>query len=166
MGSCFHCGQEHAVLDPAFRRPEAYVRLSQEARDEHAKADDDLCRINLPGEPARFFVRGCLPVNVRDRAEDLWWGLWAEISHAAFRRVLELWSAEDSSNEPPIAGTLANTIAGYPETVGLPLLIRLTGPTSRPNFQFVAGAEHPFVVECAAGVDSHRAAEWVDLVSG
>lgn len=164
MRRCSKCGAEHDLLDPTFRRPEAYVRLARELRDAHAKADDDLCRITLPDEPSRSFVRGVLPVAVGDLPDGIWWGLWAEVSESAFRRILELWSAPDQAREPPIEASLANVIPSYPDTLGLPLIVRLTGPTSRPELAFGPGAEHPFVEECASGVDAHRASEWNELV--
>ena len=164
MRRCSKCGAEHDLLDPTFRRPEAYVRLTGEAQDRHASADDDLCRLSLPDQPARFFVRGVLPVAVRDEADGIWWGLWAEISEPAFRRILELWSAPDQANEPPIEGVLANLIPSYPDTLGLPLVVRLTGPASRPELCFGPDSAHPFVRECASGVDAHRASEWNALI--
>lgn len=164
MRRCSKCGAEHDLLEPTFRRPEAYVRLERELRDQHAKADDDLCRITLPDEPARYFVRGVLPVAVRDLPDGIRWGLWAEVPESAFRRILALWSAPDQASEPPIETSLANAIPSYPETLGLPLIMRLTGPTSRPELSFAPGAEHPFVEECTFGVDAHRASEWNELI--
>jgi hypothetical protein len=164
MPRCSKCGAEHEVLDPTFRRPEPYVRLDPECQEAHAKANDDVCRITLPDRPARYFVRGVLPVEVRDRPQDLWWGLWAEVSESAFRRVVELWSAPDQASEPPFQGTLANVIPSYPNCLGLPLSVQLTGASSRPEFRFTAAAQHPFAAECLAGVDSHRAAEWSALI--
>ena len=164
MRKCSKCGTEHDLLDPTFRRPEAYVRLAQELRDQHAKADDDLCRITLPDQPGRYFVRGVLPVAVRDRPDGIWWGLWAEVSESSFRRILELWSASDQASEPPTEGALANLIPSYPDTLGLPLIVRLTGPTSRPELRFPPDVEHPFAQECASGVDAHRASGWNELI--
>jgi hypothetical protein len=166
MRRCAKCGAEHELLDPTFRRPEAYLRLSREVRDAHARADDDLCRIAPPGDEPRFFVRGVLPVSVAGHPAGVSWGVWAEVSEASFARILELWSDADQSSEPPMQGELANVIPAYPDTLGLPLSIHLVGPTSRPEFCFEASAEHPFVSECRAGVDAHRAAEWNELFEG
>jgi hypothetical protein len=164
MTACGICGEEHEFLDPTFRRPEAYVRLDDRMRSENAQADDNLCRISFPGEPSRHFVRGVLPVPVPDRPDGLMWGLWAEVSEAAFRRVLELWSAPDQSSEPPFDAELANVIPSYRDTLGLPMRVFLTGPTSRPRFEFDANVHHPFVEECQRGVTGHRAAEWNKLI--
>ena len=160
MPACSKCGAEHDLLDPTFRRPEAFVELDQRSRDEYTKANDDLCRITLPNVEARYFVRGTLPVEVAGHAAGVWWGLWAEVSESAFSRILELWSDAQQSSEPPFPGALANRVPSYPETLGLPLSVHLTGPTSRPEFHFTSDADHPFVQECRAGVELHRASEW------
>jgi hypothetical protein len=164
MRRCAKCGAEHELLDPTFTRPEAWLRLARELRASHARADDDTCRISAPGHETRCFVRGVLPVAVAGHAAGLSWGVWAEVSEASFARILELWSDPDQGSEPPMPGELANRIPSYPDTLGLPLRIRLLGPTSRPEFRFEASAEHPFASECRAGVDAHRAAEWNDLI--
>ncbi len=112
------------------------MRLSPGQRDEFAKADDDLCRITLPNTEPRCFVRGTLPVEVADHSDGVWWGLWAEVSESAFSRILELWSEAEQASEPPFRGRLANLIPSYPTTLGIPLSVHLTGPTSRPEFRF------------------------------
>ena len=160
MPACSQCGAEHDLLDPTFRRPDAFVRLDPRAKRDYAKADDDLCRITLPHSEARYFVRGTLPVEVAGHPDGVWWGLWAEISEAAFARILELWSDAEQASEPPFPGSLANLVPSYPDTLGIPLSVHLTGPTSRPEFRFDPGADHPFVQECREGVELHRASEW------
>jgi hypothetical protein len=164
MQRCSTCGAEHKLLDPAFRRPEQYVRLAPELRQSHAKASDDLCRISLPEESTRYFVRGVLPVTVFGYPDGVWWGVWAEVAESSFNRIIQLWSEADQKGEPLFQGELANLIPSYPNTLGLRLFIRLTGPTSRPEFRFDAGEHHPFVSECEAGVDAHRAIQWNELI--
>ncbi len=164
MPNCAKCGAEHDLLDPAFRRPDAFVRLDPRSQDEHAKANDDLCRITLPDTAERYFVRGTLPVDVVGQPDGISWGLWAQVPEAAFERILELWSDADQESEPPFEGSLANVIPSYPNTLGIPLRVHLTGPTSRPEFCFASEAHHPFVQECQSGVDAHRASEWNKLI--
>jgi hypothetical protein len=166
MGKCAFCGIEHQVIDPTFRRPEAFVRLDAATRDAYGKADDDLCRIALPATPSRHFIRGTLPVVVTDRPEELWWGIWAEVSEETFERVLDLWLDPDQAGEAPFDGECANVIPTYPDTLGLRLTVRLTGPSSRPQFRFASGVSHPFVQECESGIDSHKADQWNELVTG
>ena len=90
-------------------------------RDEHAKADDDLCRIALPDRAPQYYVRGVLPVVVKGRVDGLWWGLWAEVTEATFRRIINVWTDPDQEKEPPFPGELANVIPSYVNTLGLRL---------------------------------------------
>ena len=55
----------HDFVDPNFRHPEALLRFESSAREAHAKANDDLCRIALPGDPAHYFLRETLLVAVQ-----------------------------------------------------------------------------------------------------
>ncbi|REJ70393.1 MAG: DUF2199 domain-containing protein [Planctomycetota bacterium] len=165
MPICPTCGAEHEILDPIFRRPEAYVQLSRDSQEQHAQADDNLCRITLPECAPRYFVRGTMPVDVEGHSDGVAWGLWAEVAEDVFSRVLELWSNPDQACEPPFDGTLANSVPTYLGTLDLKLQIQLTGPTSRPEFQFARDITHPFVQECLAGIDVHRASEWLSLVA-
>jgi hypothetical protein len=164
MPTCPKCGAEHDLLDPTFRRAEAFVRLDTRSQGEHAFANDDLCRISIPDTASCYFVRGTLPVTVEDHSEGIRWGLWAEISESDFHRTLKLWSDADQASEPPFEGALANVIPSYPNTLGIPLRIQLTGPTSRPEFRFGPDTDHPFVRDCQSGVDAHRASQWSKLI--
>ena len=166
MPACSKCGVERELLDPAFRRPDAFVELDPRQKAEYAKADDDLCRITLPNTEPRYFVRGTLPVEVAGHPDVVWWGLWAEVFESALSRILELWSEAEQASEPPFLGTLANLVPSYPTTLGMPVSVHLTGPTSRPELRFGTETDHPFVRECQAGVERHRASEWGELIVG
>src|SRR5262245_9618666 len=61
-------------------------------------------------------------------------GLWAEVSAEAFKRIIELWTEPDQDREAPFRGHLANVIPSYPDTLGLPVSVQLTGAKSRPAF--------------------------------
>jgi len=163
MANCPRCGAQHELLDPTFARPDPFVRLGPARQKAFAQATDDLCRIALPDEEPRWFVRCTLPVAVGGQPGGLHWGVWAEVDAAVFARIRELWDAAEQGREAPFAGRLANSIPGYPETQGLPLAVRLTGPETRPEVRFEGAPDHPFVHECRAGVDRHRAAGWLGL---
>ena len=164
MPRCAECGSEHEVLDPAFKRPEPYVQLAEDERERHARASDDLCVLRLPGDAERCFLRTVLPVEVAGHPDGIWWGVWVELAPDDYERVRELWEDEDQSSQPPIPGALANRIPSYPEPPGLPVLVQLTGPTSRPESAFSAELDHPFAAECRSGVSVHRASEWMALM--
>ncbi len=165
---CSICGIEHPIeaIEPAFGRPDAYIALSDGERERHAKADDDLCQIDDPTSGGtRWFVRAVLPVAVTESDEATHWGLWTEVAREVFERVVELWSDPNQINEPPLPARLANHIPTYPETIGLPCALQLTGPNTRAEIVFSPEIDHPLVEEYESGVSAHRAIEWVGLVS-
>lgn len=166
MPTCPQCGAWHELLDPAFRRPEAFVRLDAEQKREHARSNDDLCAITLPGEAARLFVRCTLPVRVAGVADGLEWGLWAEVDQQVLDTFVAHWEDPEQGKLPPFVGRLANEIPGYAGTEGLPLEVRATGPTTRPRATFPAGVEHEFARVCRDGVTLHEAAGWVARTGG
>jgi hypothetical protein len=161
---CPDCGEDHGDLEPAFRRPDVIAALSATERRDHAKESDDLCALR-GDDGVRFFVRCVLRVRLVDVEDDTHWGLWAEIDGDDFQRILELWSDPVQATEPPKPGRIANRVRGYADTIGLPVLVRLTGPTSRPLLELPADSAHPFAVECLAGVKAHRVAEWLARVT-
>jgi hypothetical protein len=159
MRICPSCGVAHELLHPVFLRPDAFVELAPEQR-EHARADDDLCRIELPSLPPRSFVRAVLPVAVDGIAEGLSWGVWVELDSPSFRRVTKLWRQPEQAGEPPFEGVLANSIPDQPGTLGLPVWLQLTGPETRPSVVFATTTNHPFAAMCDDGVGFAQAAEW------
>ena len=165
MPTCAQCGSEHELLDPMFRRPDAYVALEAEQQEAHARADDDLCRIDLPTEPAQMFVRCVLPVPVQDLPSGISWGLWVEVDEAAFARILERWNDDEQANEPPLPATIANAIPGY-ETSGLTAHVQLTGPSTRPDIVLDTNTDNAFLQQCRAGVDHHQAYRWSHSMTG
>jgi hypothetical protein len=97
-------------------------------------------------------------------ADSTRWGLWAEVAEKDLTRVLELWDSTSQAQEPPFTALVANHVPGYPETLGLPVQMRLTGPTTRPALAFDAAEQHPLAVECRAGVSVHRVMEWLNAM--
>ncbi len=154
---CSSCGQEHPddELELTFRRPDAVVDLSGE--DFLRRVNEDADRASIDGE--RFFLRGILPLPVPETGTDYAIGLWVEVTPKTFWRVIELWTAEEQVDEPPFAATLANQVPSLPPTIGLQVSMRLTGPTTRPEFRLVA-ADHPLHREQTAGITRHRIHEY------
>jgi hypothetical protein len=89
------------------------------------------------------------------------WGLWVEVEETHARRMAELWNEPSQDAEAPFPGRVANQIPGYQCTIGLPVLVQLTGLTTRPSASFEVKTAHPFVEECRAGVTSERVLEWL-----
>ena len=154
---CSSCGEEHPddELELTFRRPDAIIDLPAEDWPTRVKEDAD--RAAIDGE--RFFLRGTLPLPVPERGSDYAIGVWVEVAPDTFWRVIELWSSEDQVDEPPFAATLANQIPSLPSTLGLHVAMKLTGPTTRPEFHLVA-AEHQIYREQTVGITAHRIHEY------
>lgn len=138
------------------------MELDESERARIARANDDWCQLDFP-DRSRHFVRGVLPVAVDGDPEGLYWGLWAEVSERDFFRIV--WSDATDDAESTFDAKLANVVDSYPSTLGLALTLKVDDdPSQRPRLRFAPGNQHPFAVECMAGVDAHRAAEWGALM--
>jgi len=161
---CSSCGQEHDVLDPTFRRPDAVHQFPAAQRPGNVMEGDDLCAIRAQdaSQVDRYFVRCTLAVPLLDHGDQtVHWGLWAEVDGLDSKRIYDLWDDPDQAAQPAIDARLANNIPGYPATIGLPLRLKMTGPRTRPALVFRAQALHPFAAECRAGVAIDRVFEWL-----
>lgn len=161
---CSTCGKEHDLLEPTFRRPDAVFKLQCELQTGKVKENDDLCTIEgqNEGESTRSFVRCVLNVALLDSEEATAWGLWAEVNEADFQLIVENWTNPLQDKLPPIPALIANRVPGYPDTTGLRVKLKLTGPTSRPQLFLENDSAHPFARECLNGVCSHRVMEWLE----
>jgi len=120
------------------------------------------CRIrDLADTQRRYFLRVMLPIPVSGESHPCNWGIWVEVSASDFETAWNRWEDPDQANEPPFPGRLANCVGGYPETVGLPGRIQLTGPSTPPEFTFNHDIEHPFAQEQQQGVFPERRLEWL-----
>lgn len=153
---CPTCGEAHDLsdMDMSFARPDAYFAVRPSRREERWVLNPDLAA--LDGE--RFFVRGLVELPVRGGEHPFRWGAWARVSEAAFRRYEALWDDPERDREPPFVGALASQLPGYPQTLGLPVTVRLGGGTRRPTFT-VDDAAHPLAAEQRQGVYLERVLE-------
>jgi hypothetical protein len=155
--ACSSCGKLHPVseLELSFSRPDVVFAMPKDQRKAEVMESDDLCRIGAE----RFFVRAILPLPVEEWENDYGLGVWVEVSETSFARVVETWRDEDQSSEPPFEAQLANTIPYTPETIGLPVLLRLSGASTRPRIE-VLPSDHPLHVEQRDGISAHRASQY------
>jgi hypothetical protein len=160
---CARCQTEHELLEPAFGRPDDVAAMSAEERGKWVADGDDRCRIEPHGDlrSPRCFVRTVLPVQLTDVDDYTQWGLWVEVEETHARRMAELWNEPSQGAEAPFPGRLANQIPGYECTINLPVMVQLTGLTTRPSASFDASTAHLFVEQCRAGVTSERVLEWL-----
>lgn len=159
---CHQCGKEHSIdeMELSFRRPDDAANLTPEERERLVKENDDLCII----AGKRFFIRSVLPliVETRERAYNI--GLWVEVEKSAYDRINELWVDPEQNKEPPFEALIGNSIPTLPETIGMPAMLQLTGPTSRPEV-FISTSAHPLFIEQTEGITEHRAHEYSSLFS-
>ena len=151
-------------MELTFKRPDPIVEIPASERADKCKESDDLCAIWGPAEcEHRYFIRGILPLPVRERASPYGLGVWVEVPKQSFDKVRDLWDSADQGNEPPFPGTLANMIPFQKATLGLGVNVHLTGPKTRPSFQ-VTDDSHMLHWEQLHGISSHQAHAYTSLV--
>lgn len=144
-----------------FKLPTAIYDLPEEDQASRCDISPDFCAID--GD--RRFLRGLLPLPVTGRSVPYRIGIWAEIDASSFKRILELWDDPHQAEAPPLAGALANPVPLCPSTIGLEVEIRLTGPTTRPEF-FVKEANHQLAQDQRQGIGAHRPLQCASNRSG
>lgn len=161
---CATCGGEHDLseMEPSYTYPDAYLAVPPHERDARATVSGDGCRVHAEHDTdPRYFLRVLLPMPVRGDREACAWGVWAEVSEAAFARTHELWDDPAQHGEPPFQGTLANSLACYSATLGLPGAVMLAGPAVLPSFVLDGALDHPLACEQRDGVHPERVVEWL-----
>jgi len=162
--TCPRCGAEHDLsgMEPSYARPDAYVAVPKTERAFRTSGGKDACRVRDAADSRRqFFLRVLLPVPVRGEDDACSWGVWVEVDEAAFARTDQLWDDPAQANEPPFPATLANSLKGYEDTLGLRGSVQLTGPTSVPVFTLARSVEHLIATEQREGVYPERVVEWL-----
>lgn len=160
---CAKCGRDHALLEPSFRRPDAVIALPAEERRTRVSENDDMCFIRPGSADAlpRFFLRTVLPVRLTDVADHTQWGFWVEIAEADAKLAWDAWDDPRQSEQPPFEGCVANSVKGYPDTIGLAVRVQLTGPGTRPRATFEPVVVHPLAEECRGGVSTQKVLAWL-----
>lgn len=151
---CQQCGREHNDINTqiGFGKLDAYFEVPESEREKRVFVNSDVCDIDRE----RFFVRGVLQVPVHGH-DHFGWGIWVEMKPSDFIRYLELYEDPDQANEPPFHGQIATAIPAYRETtLGIPVVVQLTGPTARPLLFIQNGVDHLLAREQSSGVDVDR----------
>ncbi len=119
-------------MELTFARPEPIDQIPEAERTTKVKQNKDLASIGYD----KFFVRTLFPLPVLDRGEPYNLGVWAEVSEETFFRIRDLWDEPEQDKEPAFQATLQNRIPNLPETCGLPVMLHLTRPMTRPRLPF------------------------------
>lgn len=158
MFKCSFCGQTHDELpEISYMRPAAYFELPQDQREERAGYTDDLCIID--GE--RFFIRGTLPLPIKDTDDQWSWGVWAEVFEVNYERYLDLWDAEEADEEPPFWGRLSGGVKAYPDSDELEVNVYLQSGNQRPIFKVVP-EDHPLGIAQREGVTMEQIHSFIE----
>jgi len=149
---CPTCGDTHDGLptDHGWKLPDEVWAIPEDERSNKAKFNSDLCQLG-----SRFFIRCLLKLPFNEQADYYGWGVWVEVPEPNFYRYVELFD-KDGSSEPPVPGSIANAMPGYPSTLGLPVMVQFQGSTSRPTAQVSSASDHPLGVEQSSGIDNRR----------
>lgn len=157
--TCSVCGAEHdtELLDIRMGLPDAVFALSEEERDALTARSDDTCV--LLSEPPRFYTRALLEIPVPELGTYFGYGIWAEVAEPEFRRLGELWDDPRGADEPPFEAVLANELAPYANTVGLPLRLQLREDVDKLPAAELAEAAHQLALDQRRGIAAERAHE-------
>ena len=158
---CSTCDELHDLseMDVGYERPDPWYAVHPDHREERWEMDSDLAILDRE----RFFIRGLVYIPVHGEADPFAWGVWAAVDERDYRRYDALYDDPERDREPPFAGRIANQLPGYPQTLGLPVTIRLGADSLRPSFQ-VDEVSHPLAVEQRKGVYLERVLEMVGTI--
>ncbi len=162
---CSDCGKSHPIwsMELCFKRPDVIASLPEDERKDRCKETRDLSALwGSNDREHKYFLRGLMPFAVREQDRDYCLGVWVEVERKWFDRVLELWEDEHQSAEAPFPGLLANRVPLHEDTLGLAVEVRLTGPTTRPQF-FLRESTHMLYLEQVHGISVHRAGQYTSL---
>ena len=156
--TCTLCGERHEteLRDVRLTLPDPVFRLDEAERERTAWVSED-SSVLRDGDIDRHFVRGLLEVPILGASEYFGYGVWVEVERDDFSRLGELWHDPDGWRHEPFDGALANELAPYDDTVGLPVRLRLRDVRLLPLVE-LAGP-HPLARDQRDGITDHRAHE-------
>lgn len=157
--TCTYCGGSFAdhVTGVAFELPDDVWMLPETERAERVKRRGGVCVL----DNERFFVRGVLAVRVADSDHTLEWSVWTEIAQDDYLQYLMFFLLDGASTRPA-GGTLANTLRGYDELDGHPVVVRFGAGNNPPNFE-LEKSTHCLYRDQREGISHARLHELIDV---
>lgn len=110
-------------------------------------------------ETESCFIRGVLEIPVIGSKDVFVWGIWITLSKENFKRYLELFKAEDVSEEKPYFGWFASKLKGYPDTLNIKTHAHLQNNGMRPKIELDHENQHPLCQEQHTGITMERVHE-------
>jgi hypothetical protein len=161
---CGICGKEHneLLLDLGYMHPADFFKIPPAEHGGRIKFNQDVCVI----DGTEFYVRGILPLPIKDTAQEFRWGVWARIEKKDFRRYLELWNAEAAAHESPFLGHLSGGLRDYSDSDMLQVQVQLQPGNQRPRF-YVVSASHPLGIDQRQGITMQKVHIFIEpMLSG
>jgi hypothetical protein len=153
---CSVCGEFHAerLLDIRMTLPEPIHALDEDERARRTWLADDFAVL----DERRFYLRGLLEIPVRELDSRFGYGVWVEVAEADFQHLLEHWHDPAQGSFAPVDARLANELAPYDATEGLPVAIEPVSAESLPSVRLL-GDEHPLCIDQRYGISAARSDE-------
>jgi hypothetical protein len=157
---CSVCGEHHdeLMLDIRMGLPEPVFELPDDERDERAEIGGDSGIYREPDGREHYYVRGLLEIPIPSLDGYFGYGTWIEVDGESYDRLGDLWHDEGGREEPPFAGRLANELAPYERTLGLPVMLQLRDVDLLPAVELV-DTDHRLRAEQQNGITEERAQE-------
>jgi hypothetical protein len=157
---CSVCGEHHdeLMLDIRMGLPEPVFELRDDERDERAEIGGDSGIYREPDGREHYYVRGLLEIPIPSLDRYFGYGAWIEVDGESYERIGELWADERGREEPPFPGRLANELAPYDGTLGLPVMLQLREVDLLPRVELVE-TDHRLRGEQQNGISEARAQE-------
>jgi hypothetical protein len=162
---CSVCGEHHdeLMLDIRMGLPEPVFELDDDERAERAELADDSGIYRDEEGREHYYVRGLLEIPIPSLDRYFGYGAWIEVDRDSYDRLGELWDDERGREEPPFPGRLANELAPYEGTFGLPVMLQLREVELLPTVELV-DTDHRLRVEQQNGITEERAQELASTV--
>lgn len=132
---CPCCGKAvQGVLDVGYDHPDAWPHASYRKNGGTVTVGQDRLTADLCWSGNRFYVRGLLALPIRGTDATFAFGPWAEVSSPTFEAYRAVFGTPAEAALGASPAHLANALPGFPDSAGLPLMIRFAGGTDRPQF--------------------------------
>jgi hypothetical protein len=157
---CSVCGEHHdeLMLDIRMSLPEPVFELSERERVHRAELGEDSGIYRAADGGEHYYVRGLLEIPIPSLDRYFGYGAWIEVDGESYDRIGALWNDERGRDEPPFPGRLANELAPYEGTFGLPVMLQLRDVELLPAVELV-DTDHRLRAEQQNGISEARAQE-------
>jgi hypothetical protein len=159
--ACTRCGQHHDILPLSYSVtvPRAASLVPKDELEQRVVITPDQCVI----DGRDFYLRGRIPISIRDHDEPFIWGVWVEVGPKDFIRTFELWKVEGRETQLPYTGWLDTDIPLFGNTINLKVSVQTQRVGRRPHFTLL-DMDHPLGIEQHGGITMTRVRQIAELM--